>query len=307
MNDEQVSFQMLLQQSQETEANSIMPSSRQMYTSSLRTYERIMTTQFGENIAYPIDENKMRVFIEYARTVEGKACNTLLNYIASFAWYFNENSLFDRTKSPSFKKYRTGLSKMLRSKSVPNRKLPLTKIHLQKMGEVLNMEDYIEMSIVGTISLMYYGFLRASEMTQLRFKNLVFNENSMTIHINFSKTDVTGFGCDVEISKTDYVYDPYCIFMQIIQKFGPNSETKLWPLTIDSLRNSFKGILQQIGVQNYGEYSLHSCRRGGATAAAAAGVQDCQIKSHGRWLSNIYQIYTSVDPKEAGIRISAVI
>jgi hypothetical protein len=31
------------------------------------------------------------------------------------------------------------------------------------------------------------------------------------------------------------------------------------------------------------EYGLHSLRRGGATAAAAAGVSDRLLQKHGRW------------------------
>ena len=38
-------------------------------------------------------------------------------------------------------------------------------------------------------------------------------------------------------------------------------------------------------------YGSHSCRRGGATAAAAAGVAQRLLMRHGRWKSNCVQLY----------------
>ena len=53
-----------------------------------------------------------------------------------------------------------------------------------------------------------------------------------------------------------------------------------------------KDRLELIGVNPTG-YGSHSCRRGGATAAAAAGVDICLVKRHGRWLSDA--VYSYVD------------
>ena len=52
----------------------------------------------------------------------------------------------------------------------------------------------------------------------------------------------------------------------------------------DSLSVS-RSLLSRVGVKNPGAYGEHSGRRGGATAAAGAGMSLEKIKRHGRWRS----------------------
>ena len=47
-------------------------------------------------------------------------------------------------------------------------------------------------------------------------------------------------------------------------------------------------------------YSTHSLRRGGAAAAARAGVEDSVIQRHGRWKSWCFTLYTQMEREEAG-------
>ena len=55
---------------------------------------------------------------------------------------------------------------------------------------------------------------------------------------------------------------------------------------------------------NIAKNSGHSFRRGGPAMSALNGVQDCQIKAHGRWTSHIYTRYTAVQMKEAGEKVT---
>ena len=52
----------------------------------------------------------------------------------------------------------------------------------------------------------------------------------------------------------------------------------------DSLAKS-RSLLSKIGVKDPNAYGEHSGRRGGATAAAGAGMSLEKIKRHGRWRS----------------------
>ena len=56
-------------------------------------------------------------------------------------------------------------------------------------------------------------------------------------------------------------------------------------LTYSRMRELLKEKLQQLGF-SMEDYSLHSLRAGGATAAAAAGIPDRVFKRHGRWKSD---------------------
>ena len=68
------------------------------------------------------------------------------------------------------------------------------------------------------------------------------------------------------------------------------------------LRDYLKLFLPAAVVER--DYSLHSLRRGGATAAALAGIPMRLIKRHGRWRSDVAYLYTLVSDQELP-RISA--
>ena len=53
-------------------------------------------------------------------------------------------------------------------------------------------------------------------------------------------------------------------------------------LSYTTVRDMLKEMFMGIGA-DYRSFGIHSLRSGGATAAAAAGVQDKLFKQHGRW------------------------
>ena len=55
-------------------------------------------------------------------------------------------------------------------------------------------------------------------------------------------------------------------------------------ISYSNMRELLKKKLEQLGFPA-ADFSLHSLRAGGATAAAAAGVPDRVFKKHGRWKS----------------------
>lgn len=66
------------------------------------------------------------------------------------------------------------------------------------------------------------------------------------------------------------------------------------PLTIHGLRQSFHTLMDCLGYPA-AAYSLHSLRRGGATAAFRAGVDFIHIKRHGTWTSDAFWDYIVTD------------
>ena len=67
-----------------------------------------------------------------------------------------------------------------------------------------------------------------------------------------------------------------------------------------SLISRLRQRLEMIGVEDPAAYSWHSFRRGAAFLASRKGVQDCVIKKHGRWSSDAYIRYVSVEAVRAG-------
>ena len=62
------------------------------------------------------------------------------------------------------------------------------------------------------------------------------------------------------------------------------------PLTVNAVRDWVKALMSYVG-QNPAHFGAHSLRIGGATALFAAGVQPLEIRTMGRWSSDIYRLY----------------
>ena len=81
----------------------------------------------------------------------------------------------------------------------------------------------------------------------------------------------------------------------------------LFPAEAQKFRQIIKSWLKGIGVPEVDRYSAHSLRRGGAAAAARMGIEDSVIQRHGRWRSWCFVVYTQIERRDAGRRITAVI
>ncbi len=68
-------------------------------------------------------------------------------------------------------------------------------------------------------------------------------------------------------------------------------------LTVGQLRETFASMLQTLGLSSK-QFSLHSLRRGGATASFAAGAKYIDIKRHGAWSSDTFFHYLSNPPPQ---------
>jgi integrase len=70
-------------------------------------------------------------------------------------------------------------------------------------------------------------------------------------------------------------------------------------MTSANVRALIRSRLKKCGITP-SQYSTHSFRRGGATEAAKAGIQDSTIQRHGRWKSTCFMRYTQMERCEAG-------
>lgn len=156
------------------------------------------------------------------------------------------------------------------------------------------------------MSLSYYGFLRISELLNLTTNDLVIDTTNsrLIVNIRYSKTDQFGKGEKIYLYDNDLNYSPYKLYTLLQDSYDENQN--IVDCSPTALRKHLKVILKRIGVET-DQYSWHSFRRGGAYHAAIAGVQDSEIKKHGRWKSEAYVRYVAVDPERAGREISGKI
>lgn len=153
--------------------------------------------------------------------------------------------------------------------------------------------------------LGYAGFLRFSEIVNIRRSQLVFSDSHLTLFITKSKTDVYKQGSSLCISKTNSSTCPVSMLLRylLLSDIDERSEDFIFrqvtfckknnsyklrnnkqPLSYTRVRELVLSTLDSLGLDSK-KYGVHSLRSGGATAAAAAGVSDRLFKKHGRWKS----------------------
>ena len=161
-------FQQFINQSHEDEINSIRPNSLNTYKSYLESYAKKMKTIDGAPEPFPLNEEKIRGFIVYIKDnmQPSATLNTIKLYVAAFSYHFNENGFNDETKNTNFKKFIKSI-RLKMTEDPPNRKHPITKEMISKIAETINIKDQESVRFMTTMSLMYYGFLRLSEVSNL--------------------------------------------------------------------------------------------------------------------------------------------
>ena len=155
--------------------------------------------------------------------------------------------------------------------------------------------------------LAYSGFLRYSELCQIRAKNITFGNDHIDIYIESSKTDCYRKGKNVLIAKLDQAHCTVRILSDYLDKAKIDRSSddfvfralsyckstnncklrkKNIQLSYTRTREILKGALSELGL-NARIFGTHSFRAGGCSAASNSGVSDRLLKIHGRWKSDI--------------------
>lgn len=153
--------------------------------------------------------------------------------------------------------------------------------------------------------LSFSGFLRFSELANLKRNNIIFFDSHVKLHLEQSKTDIYREGKDVLISRTlnstcpvnmlqrylisadisdnntDYIFRGL-VYCKSVDSYKLRKTGKL---SYTSARDILLSALNNLGLDKT-KYGLHSLRSGGATAAASANIEDRIFKKHGRWKSD---------------------
>jgi hypothetical protein len=151
--------------------------------------------------------------------------------------------------------------------------------------------------------LEYAGFLRYSEIANLKMENIKCVPSYIVVNIVSGKTDVYRCWNNVVIAKTNgkagpvswlvrYIslaelrYDSEDFIFRSIRYFMSKNVYKLInvnrPLSYIRARELLSNCLSVLGLDR-SKCCLHSLRSGGTIAAAANNISDTLIKEHGRW------------------------
>ena len=153
-------------------------------------------------------------------------------------------------------------------------------------------------------SLMWFGFLRVGELTNLKMNEISIDENkTICISLVQTKNDPEGYGIVTYIPyQESCIFHPYSWLVQYFNLNHFSNNNRVFPYSSATIERYAK-YLARTNNLNESDYSSHSFRRGGAYTASARGVQDCQIQKHGRWRSTCYLNYTLVERRSAASKI----
>ena len=150
------------------------------------------------------------------------------------------------------------------------------------------------------IVLSFMGFLRFSEVSNLKRSDFILHNTHMSIFIEKCKTDIYRKGrwlnlakpnsnlCPLDLTKRYFVLagiDKQCdkyIFRGIENTKNGQKLRKIdKPLSYTNVKGHVIDLPVNIGLDPK-KFGLHSLRSGGASAAANLGVNDRLFKEHGR-------------------------
>ena len=151
--------------------------------------------------------------------------------------------------------------------------------------------------------LSFMGFLRFSEVINIKRSDIILHKTHISIFIEKSKTDIYREGHWLHLAKLQSVLCPLkllqkyiemgnidklsekFLFRQIIRsKNGFRLKEFDKPISYTTVRETLLIELKRIELDPK-IFGLHSLRSGGATAAANLGVKDRLFQKHGRWKS----------------------
>ena len=181
-------------------------------------------------------------------------------------------------------------------------------------GTLLPRLDYVM-----KCCLCFFGFLRAGEMTvpgdseydpqaHLSLGDIALDDNRrpslVRVTIKQSKTDPFRKGIDIFVGRTGTDLCPVAALLGYLETRGSApgplfvfADGRL--LTRQRFVDRVREALRKAGV-DHSKYCGHSFRIGAATTAAAKGVEDCIIKTLGRWESLAYLQYIKLPREQLG-------
>ncbi len=262
---------------------------------------RTWAQQFSEVQILPANETHVALFM-VGLIQNGDSYDSIKNSFYGVKWFHKLGNWNDPCESNLCVNILEACKRI--SKKPVKKKEPLTVADLEKIADLNRHSEnsFLDLRNFCFVLLNFAGFLRFSEVSVLKLKDITFYETHMVVFIEKSKTDVYRDGNRIYIAKTGTKLCPVTTLEQYIRKAELTLEDEYifrnvsyWkskkdyrlrkgnsPVTYSSMRDNLKKTLGKIG-KDVTEFSLHSLRSGGATAAANRGVKDRLFKRHGRW------------------------
>lgn len=257
---------------------------------------------FSHNITktLPTTEFYVSLYLVHLANL-GKSTSTLNESVYAISWAHRLAGLENPCKSDLVISVKEGAHRV--KGHFVQKKEPITPDMLKKIcvlygNDNSNLKD---LRLACMCVLGFAGFLRYSEIANLKMNNITFCSDHVKLFLEVSKTDIYREGREVVISKTGNITCPVEMLRKYIMLANiqiDSSEHMFRPLSFCKSTNTYKlrkgplsyttareillKALKDLGLDTK-HFGLHSLRSGGATAAASAQIEDRLFKKHGRW------------------------
>jgi integrase len=282
-------------------------------TRSYNTYKRQFHNWCVSNgrREFPASPVTVAAFLKYLLQARGLAASTITKSAASaIADDYKFAGITSPTRDPLVKAAKVAVRRLAKPEKP---KLPLTPPMVLEIARLASRSpSALEVRDVFMIVLMMTGMLRESEAVALRYgmteaerdvwiEHVQAEDGSieevMYVYVEKSKTDQFRRGHTIVIGKSrNGMVCPISWFKRWVAvrrataPFLFHHHNSTHGLATSTPCSRFKYWLGLIGV-DAAMYGSHSARRGGATAAAEAGVEERLIRRHGNWRSDCVYRY----------------
>lgn len=286
----------------------------------------------SEYIHLATSENTRRAYrsdIKHFQSTGGRlpaTVDAIVEYLQSSAYQLNVRSLRRRISAirqwhklaghPDATNHdvvRKTLKGIARKHGVPKQQaLAMTLTDLDQIAKYLDQQPgLVSMRDKAMILVGYFGAFRRSELVSLKWEQIQFVKEGITIELTRSKTDQDGEGqrCVIPIGprcrcpmhallnwrSESNQYSGY-----VFRRFSPKGSILKGPISPQRCNVLIKQIAKKAGLSGADQMSAHSLRRGFATESARRGASMPAIQRHGRWKST----KTVIEYIEAGREFS---
>lgn len=234
--------------------------------------------------------NLLSYLQKFASTLKSQTLKRRLTAIKHWHTY---QGFPDPTSHPLIRKTLTGISR-IHGKPV-TKAIALTVDQLKIVSSFLktrgNLSDIRNRAL---LLIGFFGAFRRSELVAIKWEDIQFLEEGITIMIARSKTDQSGEGqtCAIPYGRGELCAVIALQQWQAVsqQQTGPvfrainkHQQIQNGALTPLSVNHILKKLAVETQLPNADNFSGHSLRRGFATAASKKGVPMVAIMRQGRW------------------------
>ena len=212
---------------------------------------------------------------------------------------------FSTFDSPTASPLVSATKKVIAANAPPRkRRIPLTAAHIGKIVGSVKPRKYLDVGNIFMVILMFAAMLRSDETVSLRPEDVWLNtydgKEVLYVFIEKSKTDQARNGHTVVLGQAKdgamcpiFWFKMFKIWANVKASALFHKKDSVEGLSAPTAGHVLKNLLKLTNIEEVDIKLLtsHSCRIGGATAAAAAGVNLRLIMRHGNWKSFAVFLY----------------